>query len=75
MVSRRGCVGSAILKRVRHFYYDYVATFFDVFHLEVRGEIMLLELKESWDCIYHFDSKIVGYSLKWVLNSGRFQKW
>lgn len=60
-------------KCIRSFAYDSVETFFNVIPLEVRKEILLLEL-ESIEHTYHSDSNIVGEDTTRVHVPGRFRK-
>jgi len=60
-------------KCIHSFTYDLVETFFNVIPLEVKKEILLLEL-ESIEHPYHSDSNIVGEDITKVPVLGRFRK-
>lgn len=64
MRSRRGDGNNIGHKRVLPFSYDIVASSFDVFPLEVRREILVLENKEAGDHPYFSYSELVGEDVK-----------
>lgn len=73
MLSTRGDLGIVEHKCIRSFAYDSVETHFNVIPLEVRKEILLLEL-ESIEHPYHSDSNIADEDITRVPIPGRFRK-
>lgn len=73
MSSMCGGGGNSTLghKRVHHFTYDSVATFFNAVPQEVKNEIQVFESQDGGDCPYHLDFELIGEDSKWVLDLGK----